>query len=316
MKDMKVSLYRHRELAIEWREPASLKRSPNNPRQHSKDQIHKLRCSLREFGFTNPILVDDQGVVLCGHGRLEASIAEGIAKVPVIQISHLDEAQRRAYVIADNALAEKAGWSQELLRSELGGLIELGFDLELTGFDTVEIDSLLSFDDTGTDGGAAEDEEAVELPDEREPLSRLGDHWIIGRHHLLVADARDPESYAQRLPLITAPVSRIRKGKEIKLVISDSTGAERDETLVSLLREALAIREEVLSEPEMTIAENAASSGRCRKRMTRLFRLSWIAPEIVDAILAGEQLHAVTTRSLLTADLPLDWSDQKAALGF
>jgi len=129
------------------------------------------------------------------------------------------------------------------------------------------------------------------------------------------ADLLGLEIDAQRLPLITAPVSRIRKGKEIKLVISDGIGAERDETLVSLLREALAIREEVLSEPEMTIAEIAASSGRCRKRMTRLFRLSWIAPEIVDAILAGQQPRALTTRSLLTADLPLDWSDQKAALG-
>ncbi|GFM30263.1 recombinase family protein [Novosphingobium sp. PY1] len=134
--------------------------------------------------------------------------------------------------------------------------------------------------------------------------------------YLGFADLLGLQIDAQRLPLITAPASRVRKGKEIKLVISDGTGAERDETLVSLLREALAIREEVLSEPEMTIAEIAASSGRCRKRMTRLFRLSWIAPEIVDAILAGQPPQALTTRSLLTADLPLDWSDQKAALGF
>ncbi len=130
------------------------------------------------------------------------------------------------------------------------------------------------------------------------------------------ADLLGLESEKQRLPLITAPLSRIRKGKEIKLVITDGTGAERDETLVSLLREALAIRDEVLSKPEMTIAEIAASSGRCRKRMTRLLRLSWIAPEIVDAILAGRQPRALTTRSLLKADLPLDWLDQKAALGF
>ena len=131
-----------------------------------------------------------------------------------------------------------------------------------------------------------------------------------------MADLLGLEIDAQRFPIINAPVSRIRKGKEIKLVISDGTGVERDETLVSLLREAIAIRDEVLSEPKTTIAEIAASSGRCRKRMTRLFRLSWIAPEIVDAILAGHQPQAMTTRSLLTADLPLDWSDQNAALGF
>jgi len=130
------------------------------------------------------------------------------------------------------------------------------------------------------------------------------------------ADFLGLEIDTQRLPLITAPVSRIRKGKEIKLVISDGTGAERDETLVSLLRETLAIRDEVLSQSQMSIAEIAASSGRCRKRMARLFRISWIAPEIVEAILAGHQPQALTTRSLLTADLPLDWSDQKATLGF
>ncbi|BBI21802.1 hypothetical protein EKJ_26490 [Qipengyuania flava] len=120
----------------------------------------------------------------------------------------------------------------------------------------------------------------------------------------------------QRLPCLTAPVCRVRKGKEIKLVIGDGTRTHRDETLVSLLRESRAIREEVLSAPDLTIAEVAASSGRCRKRMSRLFRLSWIAPEIIDAILAGKQPPALNAKALLTTDLPIDWSDQKAALGF
>ena len=200
MTDMKVSLYRQRELAITWRDPASLRPRPGNPRHHPRDQVRKLRASIREFGFTNPILVDENDVVLCGHGRLQASIAEGLDKVPVIALAHLTEAQRRAYVIADNALAEKAGWSKDLLRSELEGLVELGYEIELTGFDTVEIDSLLSLDDdhTGSAGDAQEDEQ-VELPGEGEPLSRLGDHWTIGRHHLLVADARKPASYRELL---------------------------------------------------------------------------------------------------------------------
>lgn len=110
-----------RDLCVVWRDPASLKPNPNNPRRHPKDQIRKLRKSIREFGFTNPILTDEKGHVLCGHGRLEAAIAEGLTAVPVIAISDLSEAQRRAYVLADNALAEKAGWSKELLRSELEG---------------------------------------------------------------------------------------------------------------------------------------------------------------------------------------------------
>lgn len=190
------SIRQDRELRIEWCDPAILKPRPGNPREHSQDQIRRLRKSIREFGFTNPILIDEDHQVLCGHGRLEASKAEGLDKVPVIRIADLSEAQRRAYVIADNALAEKAGWSKELLRSELEGLIELGYDAELTGFDTVEIDTVLSFGDDSVPG---KNEELVELPDDSEPLSRLGDHWIIGRHHLLVADSREPANFAELL---------------------------------------------------------------------------------------------------------------------
>lgn len=119
-----------------------------------------------------------------------------------------------------------------------------------------------------------------------------------------------------RLIPISASIAHIRKGKEVKLVISERVEDERDEALVSLLRDAMAIRQEVLSARNRTIAEIAASSGRCRKRITRLLRLSWIAPEIVDAILAGRQPQSLSPNALLTTDLPLDWQGQKAALGF
>ena len=131
-----------------------------------------------------------------------------------------------------------------------------------------------------------------------------------------LSDLLEMEIDPQHMFPITAPVSRIRRGKEVKLVISDGVGVERDEMLVTLLREAMAVRDEVLSKPDLTIAEVAASSGRCRKRMGRLFRLSWIAPEIVDAILAGKQPPALTAKALLASELPLGWTDQKAALGF
>ncbi len=145
----------------------------------------------------------------------------------------------------------------------------------------------------------------------------VGDSAIrIVLSHSGFSDFLGIEVDPQRLLPLSAPVARIRKGKEVKLIISDGTDAERDETLVSLLREAMAIREEVLSASDRTVAEIAASSGRCRKRMTRLFRLSWIAPEIIDAILAGRQPQALTAKALLTADLPMDWSSHKAALGF
>ena len=145
----------------------------------------------------------------------------------------------------------------------------------------------------------------------------LNDNTIrITLSHPGISDFLGVEVDAQQLMPITAPVSRVRKGNEVKLIISDGTELERDEALVSLLREAMATREEVLSASDLTIAEIAASSSRCRKRMSRLFRLSWSAPEIIDAILAGRQPASLSPRSLLAVDLPLDWESQKAALGF
>lgn len=186
-----------RDLHIEFPELGRLQKNPNNSRIRGESQYRALERSITEFGFVNPVLVDDEYRVICGHGRLEAARRLGMEHVPVIRLSHLSEVQRRAYIIADNALAEKSGWSKELLRSELQGLVELGYDAELTGFDTVEIDTLLSFE--GDASKAADDNEQVELPDEREPLSRLCDHWLVGRHHLLVGDARDPNAYEQLL---------------------------------------------------------------------------------------------------------------------
>lgn len=119
----------------------------------------------------------------------------------------------------------------------------------------------------------------------------------------------------QQLQPLVSTISRVRKGQEVKLILSNEDAAERDQTLVSLLREAMSIRREVLSTSGRSIADLAASSGRCRKRLSRLLRLSWIAPEIVDAILAGQQPQTLTVGSLLASDLPADWSGQKLVLG-
>ena len=130
------------------------------------------------------------------------------------------------------------------------------------------------------------------------------------------ADLLGAEIAAAQLPRLTAQTARIRKGKETKLVLTDGGISERDNALVMLLREAMATRAEVLSDPTRRISQLAASTGRCSKRISRLVRLSWIAPEIVDAILAGRQPHKMTTRSLLSAELPITWAGQKVALGF
>lgn len=181
-----------RDLAVSWVPIESLVPYANNARRHSAKQIAMIARSLDEFGWTNPPIVARSGEVICGHGRLEAARLRGYASVPVIVIDDLSDAQRRAYILADNELAAKSNWNREMLATELQGLIDLGFDVELTGFNTLEIDTMLT---VGNEGPAPE-EEIVEVPDEAsDPLTRQGDHWVIGRHHLLCADATVTESY-------------------------------------------------------------------------------------------------------------------------
>ena len=123
----------------------------NNPRTHSDEQVAKLIRSIREFGFTNPILTDGDAGVIAGHGRLLAARQLGLETVPTIELKHLTDAQRKAYVIADNKLALDAGWDMDLLRIEMGSLKELEFDLDLTGFDPMEADKLFASDPDGDD---------------------------------------------------------------------------------------------------------------------------------------------------------------------
>ena len=197
---------RARALAVEYRSIDELTPYLKNARIHNRAQIRKLQRSLKKFGWTNPILIDDLGNLICGHGRLEAARLNGETLIPVISLGEMSEADRRAYIIADNKLAEDAAWSKDLLRSELFGLIELGYDVELTGFDTFEVDSLLSFDND-----EACEEERVELPDEDvAPLSRVGDIWYIGNHRFGVGDCRDVNF-----------LERVLAGERIRLVLTD-----------------------------------------------------------------------------------------------
>ncbi len=178
------------DLKITYAATSTLQPYKTSARQHSKKQIEKLKKSIVEFGWVNPLIVDQHGVVLCGGGRLAAAIALGLDEVPTVMLSHMSDAQKSAYVLMDNRLAEEATWSKALLRTELQGLIEIGFDVELTGFDTLEIDTLLSFNavDQPVDDN-------VELPDATPPVCRVGELWRIGKHRLYVGDARDGASY-------------------------------------------------------------------------------------------------------------------------
>ena len=198
-----------RNLQIEQTSIHALKSYDRNARTHSKRQIRQIANSIDRFGFCNPVLVDDDLKILAGHGRVKAADLLGLTSVPTVRLSHLSDAEKRAYILADNRLAEKAGWDRGLLVLELQGLIDIGFDVELTGFETTEIDLFL--DEALEAGGlspAAEDE----LPATRKgpPVSRPDDLWALGVHHLLCGDARTPASY-----------DRLLRGKKADLVFTD-----------------------------------------------------------------------------------------------
>lgn len=156
-----------------------------NARTHSDSQVAQIAGSIAEFGFVNPVLVGGDNIIIAGHGRVMAAKKLGLQTVPTIKLDHLTENQRRALVIADNKIAENAGWDEELLRLELQNLADEDFDLDLLGFDDVELDDLLtSLDD---DEAAALDENIPEV--QENPVSRTGDIWIMGEHRLLCGDS-------------------------------------------------------------------------------------------------------------------------------
>jgi DNA modification methylase len=163
-----------------------------NARTHSEEQIAQIAASIAEFGFTAPILAGSDGVIVAGHGRLAAARKLGLATVPVVVLEHLTPTQRRALVIADNKIAENAGWDEELLRLELADLQEANFDLALTGFDVDELLEIMAGEETTTEGHTDEDA-APEVP--VIPVSKAGDVWICGQHRLLCGDSTEATSY-------------------------------------------------------------------------------------------------------------------------
>jgi DNA modification methylase len=182
--------------AIEHRRIDSLFPYQRNARTHSKNQIRQIANSIERFGFTNPVLIADDGSIIAGHGRVAAASLLGMDTVPVARLSHLSEAERRAYVLADNKLALNAGWDQDLLAFELQGLIDIGFDVELTGFSLAEVDFALDAADESHPNAKQDDADVIPaMP--AVATSRAGDLWQIDRHLLLCGDAREPAHYAR-----------------------------------------------------------------------------------------------------------------------
>ena len=178
----------------------------NNARTHSPEQINKIRSSLREFGFINPVIIDKEYNIIAGHGRVLAAKAEGIKEVPCVLVDYLTEAQKKAYIIADNRMALDAGWDEEVLKVELEALEAEAFDLSLTGFDDKEISDLFKPDKTEVE----DDDYDLTKALEKASFVELGDVWVVGRHRLVCGDATNPDD-----------VNKLMDGKRANLILTD-----------------------------------------------------------------------------------------------
>lgn len=193
---------------VEVAETSALRVNPRNARTHSAVQVRQIAASIERFGFTNPILIDDEATILAGHGRLAAAKLLGMDEVPVLKLSHLSQAERQAYVLADNKLALNAGWDRDVLAIELQGLIDLDFEVELTGFSAAEIDFALN---AAADAKPNGDDGLDDFPALAGPaVTRPGDLWQLGRHKLLCGNARSSDDLA-----------RLMDGEVARLVFTD-----------------------------------------------------------------------------------------------
>ena len=182
------------DLIVESRPLDAIHPHERNPRRHSMRQIKQIATSIREIGFTNPILIDEHGEIIAGHGRYQAAKLLDLKSVPTIELSGLTNAQKVALRIADNKLAENASWDPDLLAFELNLIVDSDYDVTLTGFETAEVDLIIeAASETKSDGPA----ECVSEPDRTQtPVSRLGDQWVCGNHRLLCGDATATDAYA------------------------------------------------------------------------------------------------------------------------
>ncbi|OUS06977.1 DNA methylase N-4 [Rhodobacterales bacterium 52_120_T64] len=193
---------------IHHRNPSGLKPWKKNARKHSKKQLKQIAQSIEEFGFTNPILIDQTETILAGHGRVEAAKLLQLDQVPCLYIEHLSSAQKRAYVLADNQIALNASWDEDLLGEELKALseIDLGFQLEVTGFSIAEIDNLIDAPEPEDVGDPRDDA----LPKRVQSRVQLGDIWQLGNHRLICGDSLDPDT-----------IDKLMEGQKAQMVFTD-----------------------------------------------------------------------------------------------
>ena len=233
-----------------------------NPRTHSATQIEQIRRSIQEFGFTNPLLVDENGQLVAGHGRLEAAKAEGMTELPVIELQGLSEAQKRALVIADNQIAVNAGWDDELLRLEIGALQQDNFDLSLVGFTEDELAEILA---EPIEVGLTDPDDAPLPP--ANPVTVLGDVWLMGKHRVMCGDSTaitDMERLVNGRPCdmwLTDPpynVAYVGKTKDALKIENDSMS---DDQFRSFLRDAFVTADTAMKAGAVFYIWHADSEG-------------------------------------------------------
>ena len=231
---------------LEWRNIGEIIPYARNSRTHSEEQVAQIAASIKEFGWTNPVLIDEENGIIAGHGRLAAARKLGHTEIPVIELTGLSEAQRRAYVIADNKLALNAGWDTEMLVNELRDLEGMDIDLALTGFSADELNDMLAVKEEGLT-----DEDAAPPPPE-EPITKPGDIWILGKHRLMCGDStsidhleRLCEGQAVDMWLTDPPYNVAYEGgtKEKLTIQNDSMG---DEQFRQFLRDAYVAADTVM----------------------------------------------------------------------
>jgi DNA modification methylase len=203
----KISLPEGLALKVRYVPPTSLIENPRNARTHSKKQIAKLKAGISRFGFLVPILVDENSMVIAGHGRRTAAIELGLAEVPVITVSDMDVDDVRAFMHSDNLIAAKGGYDRSILREELQHFASIGYDMKIIGLDEIEIDTMLGVDDDEADSDA---DDVVPMPSTQPPICRVGDLWDIDGQRLVVGDCREP-----------AVVERLMAGERADMIITD-----------------------------------------------------------------------------------------------
>ena len=250
----------------------ALRPAKSNARVHSKKQLKQIARSIQRYGFNAPVLIGNDGEIIAGHGRVEAAKLLGLEAVPAICLAHLNEVERRAYLIADNKIALNAGWDQELLAGEIQVLVDHGFDIEDTGFSVAEVDILLEEANDAAPVSKKKAQTEDRIPDvDRLAVTRMGDVWQLGRHRLICGDARDVNAYAALLNgeevdlLFTDPPYNVKidrnvsgKGAAIHREFAFASGEMKDGEFVHFLTQSL-----------------GAAASRCRDGAIAFVCMDW-----------------------------------------